>query len=88
MHSEGYGTQFVCVSVTSLTATPLTYRYMYKGRYESKVNVVLKIFDSWISLKILRSKVMALFARHNKLLRFRQPVDTSGDTLMTTEDYW
>ena len=39
----------VCVSVTSLTATPLKYRY--KVRYESKANVVLKVFDSWITLK-------------------------------------
>ena len=41
----------VCVSFTSLTATPLTYRY--KVRYESKANAVLKVFDSWILLKIL-----------------------------------
>ena len=63
MRSEGYNAsaQFVCLSVcesvTSLTAAPLTYRY--KGRYESKVNAVLKVFDSWISLC---SKVTALFA--------------------------
>ena len=55
----------VCVSVPWLTATPLTYGY--KVRYESKVNVVWKLFDSWISLKILRSKVTALFAHHNRL---------------------
>ena len=64
MHSEGYSTQFVCVraSVTSLTATPLTHRY--KVRYESNANAV---FDSWISLKILCSKVTALFAHLNEL---------------------
>ena len=39
----------VCESVTSLTAAPLTHRY--KGRYESKANAVLKVFDSRISLK-------------------------------------
>ena len=59
MRSEGYSTQFVCLSVsesvTSLTATPLTHRY--KGRYESKANAVLKVFDSWISLKILVQKL-------------------------------
>ena len=55
----------VCESVTLLTATPLTHRY--KGRYESKANAVLKVFDSWISLKILCSKVMALFAHPNEL---------------------
>ena len=73
MHSEGYSTQFVCVcvcvcvseSVASLTATLLTHRY--KGRYESKANAVLKVFDSWISLKILCSKVTALFAHPNEL---------------------
>ena len=69
MRSEGYSTQFVCaymsVSVTSLTATPLTYRY--KVRYESKANAVLKVFDSWISLKILCSEDTALFAHPNKL---------------------
>ena len=53
------------MSVTSLTATPLTYRY--KVRSESKVNAVLKVFDSWISLKILYSKDTALFARPNEL---------------------
>ena len=57
----------VCVSesVTSLTAMPLTHRY--KGRHESKANVVLKVFDSWISLKILCSKVTVLFAHPNEL---------------------
>ena len=53
------------MSVTSLTATPLTYRY--KVRYESKANAVLKVYDSWISLKILCSKDMALFAHPNEL---------------------
>ena len=56
----------VYVSVTSLTVTPLTYGY--KVRYELKANVVLKVFDLWISLKILRSKVTALFAQHSTLL--------------------
>ena len=55
----------VCVSVTSLTATPLTHRY--KVRYESNANALLKVFDSWISLKILCSKVTALFAHLNEL---------------------
>ena len=68
MRSEGYSTQFVCLSVcesvTSLTATPLTHRY--KGRYESKANAVLKVIDSWISLKILCSKDTALFAHPNE----------------------
>ena len=67
----------VSVSVTSLTAPPLTYRY--KVRYGSKVNAVLKVFDSWISLKILCSKVTALFAHPNELGRFRRQVDTSED---------
>ena len=53
------------VSVTSLTATPITYRC--KARYESKGNAVLKVFDTWISLKILCSKDTALFARPNEL---------------------
>ena len=55
----------VYVSVTSLTATPLMYRY--KVRYESKANAALKVFDSWVSLKILFSKVTALFAHPNEL---------------------
>ena len=54
----------MCVSVTSLTATPLTYRD--KVRYESNANALLKVFDSWISLKILCSKVTALFAHLNR----------------------
>ena len=66
MHSEGYSTQFVgvcvcvCVCVTSPIATSLTYRH--KVRYESQANAVLKVFDSWISLEIFCSNVMALFA--------------------------
>ena len=72
MRREGYSTQFVCVcvcvcvcvSVPWLTATPLMYGY--KVRYKLKANVVLKVFDSWISLKVLRSKVTALFAHHNR----------------------
>ncbi len=55
----------VCVSVPSLTASSLMYGY--KVRYESKENVVLKVFELWISLKILPSKVTALFAHHNRL---------------------
>ena len=55
----------VCESVTSLTAMPLMHRY--KGRYESKANALLKVFDSWISQKILCSKVTALFAHPNEL---------------------
>ena len=34
------------MSVTSLTAMLLTYRY--KVRYKSKANAILKVFDSWI----------------------------------------
>ena len=37
----------VSESVTSLTATLLTHRY--KVRYELNANVLLKVFDSWIS---------------------------------------
>ena len=57
----------VCVSesVTLLTATPLTHRY--KVRYDSNANALLKVFDSWILLKILCSKVTALFAHLNEL---------------------
>ena len=70
----------VSESVTSLTATPLTYRY--KGRYESKANAVLKVFDSWISLKILCSK--ALFAHPQQTLTVST---ASRRFLMTTGDY-
>ena len=59
MRSEGYSTQFVCLcvseSVTSLTATPLTHRY--NGRYESNASALLKVFDSWISLKYFVQKL-------------------------------
>ena len=55
----------VRVSVTSLPATPLTYRD--KVRYESNAKALLKVFDSWISLKILCSKDTALFAHPNEL---------------------
>ena len=60
-----------------LTATPLTYRD--KVRYESNANALLKVFDSWILLKILCLKVTALFAHPNELGRFRRQVDTSED---------
>ena len=43
------------MSVTSLTATPITYRC--KARHESKGNAVLKVFDSWISLKYFVQKI-------------------------------
>ena len=55
----------VSVSVTSLKATPLTHRY--KVRYESNAKALLKVFDPWISLKMLCSIVTALFAHPNKL---------------------
>ena len=55
----------VCVSVTSLTAMPLMYRD--KVRYKSNANALLRVFDLWISLKILCSKDTALFAHPNKL---------------------
>ena len=74
----------VCVrvseSVTSLTATPLMHRY--KVRYESNANALLKVFDSWISLKILCSKVTALFAHLNELCT----VSTSRRYFQ--KDYW
>ena len=56
----------VCVSesVTSLTATPLTHRY--KVRYESNAKTLLKVFDSWILLKILYYFTV-LFAYPNEL---------------------
>ena len=47
------------MSVTSLSATLLTYRY--KVRYESKANVVLKVLDSWISLKYFVRKIRRYF---------------------------
>ena len=55
----------VSVSVTSLTATLLTHRY--KVRYESNANALLKVFGSWISQKMLCSKVTVLFAHLNEL---------------------
>ena len=39
----GFVVQFLAAR-DFITATPLTYRY--KGRYESKANAVLKVFDS------------------------------------------
>ena len=54
----------VCLSVTSLIAAPLT--YTYKVRYEAKGNAIEGL-DLWISLKILCSNVMALFAYYNEL---------------------
>ena len=78
MRSEGYSTQFVCLSVSllpSLTAAPL--RYRYKGRYESKANAVLKVFDAWISLKILCSKDTVLFA-HTMASRYIRTLATIG----------
>ena len=53
------------MSVTLLTATPLMHRY--KVRYELNATALLKVFDLWISLKILCSKVTVLFAHLNEL---------------------
>ena len=74
MRSEGSVCMRVCacVCLTSLTATLLT--YSYKISYESNANAVLKVFDSWISLKILCSKDTALFAHPNELVRFQRQV--------------
>ena len=49
----------VCVSVTSLTAMLLTYEYKERYELKAKSNVIWKVFDLWISLKILCSKVTA-----------------------------
>ena len=45
----------------------ILYETLYKVRYGSNANALLKDFDSWISLKILCSKVTALFAHLNEL---------------------
>ena len=62
MH-KGYGSRFVCVSVTTLTATYLVYttkvrQYRVSGR-------LLKIRIVWTSLKTLCSGDMASFACHD-----------------------
>ena len=97
MRSEGYSTQFVSVcvsvSVTSLTAMPLTHRY--KVRYESNANALLKVFDSRISLKILCSKVTAFFGGGSGLgTRLRRYLLTSKNfdgfdgKEIHQKDYW
>ena len=55
----------VCLSVTTLTATYLVCKT--KVRYHRVLYGVLQTCNVWISLKMLRSKVMALFAYHRCL---------------------
>ena len=69
----------VWVSVTSLTATLLTYGYNVR----LKANVLLTVFDLWISLNILRSKCLT-----TTKFEFQQAVGTPEDYLMTIGDYW
>ena len=55
----------VCLSATALTATYLVCKA--KVRHHRVIYGVLQIYNVWISLKTLRSKVMALFAYHRCL---------------------
>ena len=52
----------VGLSVTALTATNFVCKAMV--RYHRVLHDVLQIYNVWISLKTLRSKVMALFVSH------------------------
>ena len=80
------GTPFmcVCVSVTSLTATSLTYRYQV--RYESKASVVMNVFDSWFYEKYFSRKLQLCLLTTTDFVS--QPLDTSEDFLMIARDYW
>ena len=64
MRSKGYSTQFVSVCVLA-NSYAVNVKVQSKTRIEA--NAVLKVFDSWISLKTLCSKVTALFAHPNEL---------------------
>ena len=57
----------VCVCVCECVCY-LANSYAVNAQVQSKnANALLKVFDSWISLKILCSKVTALFAHLNEL---------------------
>ena len=70
MRSEGYGSQFVCLSVClSVCLLPTNFVCKAKVRYHRVLHDVLQTCNVWISIKTLCSKVMALFAYHHCLPR-------------------
>ena len=56
----------VCLSVTTKSATYLI--YTWKARYLRVLYGALKVFVMWLSLKMLRSRVMVSFAGHHRFL--------------------
>ena len=85
MHSEGYSTQFVCacvcVSVTLLTATPLTYRD--KVRYESNANALLKVLFVDFAKNTLFKRYGVICSPQRTLT-----VSTASRIYQKTGDYW
>ena len=67
MRSEGYSTLFVCLSVclsvcpADTTLQALVVDRTLKFRHQRSVNDTLKCFDSWILLRMLRSRDMTKF---------------------------
>ena len=77
----------VCLSVTALTATNFVCKA--KVRYHRVLHDVLQTCNVWISLKRIRSKVMALFAYHRCLPRSlkssRWTKDTAASSFLDEE---
>ena len=60
---QGYSTWFVCVSVcvsvTTVAASPLS--YILRFLHQRDRNDALQLFDSWIFLKMFHSRDIAIF---------------------------
>ena len=70
----------VCVSVTALAAPMLSYRT--QSWHQRKQHYIYKVFDSWISLKTLCSKVMSSFTSRPYTIHCSKPYPSSSTAVM------
>ena len=70
------------LSVTTLATTYLV--YMSNVRCHKVLYGVFKVYDMWLSLKTLHSKVLASFADHNCLSRFLMTSQWIEETAMAS----
>ena len=61
---EGYGSRSVCVYLSVTTLATTYHVYTLKVRCRRVLCGIFKVFVVWVSLKMLRSEVMASFADH------------------------
>ena len=61
MHSDGYSTRLICLSVSDTTLQASVVIRMLKFRHQRSVNNTLERFDAWILKRMLRSRDMTKF---------------------------